>query len=413
MKLNDSLLNRTAEISILIFPTVFVLVPKGGDVVILFLLVINLIYLAINRSNKLPYSSEEKKLLWVIGLYLVWQLLNNFLVGSKALETDGIALFILLLPLFHHIRKFSMDRNLVIYSILAGALACFLIAVYQRYMLGIPRVGGFFKIIAFGGISVTLALMCLWVAILTQRRKLSLLMFCGFGLACYASLLSGSRGPWLSIFSCLVLLIIFNPKAWSIKKRVIITLSALLLISSAYALPSVQQRVNLAASQFDAYFSQGMVDTSIGLRLEVWRAALTGIGEKPWSGIGSENFDDLIAELANRGEIDPILTTNVRHVHNEYLSTAMYRGIPGLVSLLLIFLVPLYLFLKNYHSVKGNDQLLLGCGIIMIISSMTMSMSDLFFQHHRESLFFAVYIYLIFGLVFSQSEKAPTGKALS
>lgn len=142
----------------------------------------------------------------------------------------------------------------------------------------------------------------------------------------------------------MVLLIIFNPKVWSIKKRVIITLSSLLLISSAYAVPGVQQGVTLATTQFDAYFSQGMVNTSIGLRLEVWRAAPISIGEKPWSGIGSENLDEMIAELVNRGEIDPILTTNVRHVHNEYLSTAMYRGIPGLASLLLIFLILFFRF---------------------------------------------------------------------
>lgn len=117
----------------------------------------------------------------VIGLYLGSHLLNNYFVGLKALETDGIALFILLLPLFYHVRMFSMDRNFVIYGILVGAFACFLIAVYQRFMLGIPRVGGFFKVIAFGGISITLALMCLWVAILTERRKISLLMFCNSG----------------------------------------------------------------------------------------------------------------------------------------------------------------------------------------------------------------------------------------
>ena len=413
MSLNNSYLNKITEISIFIFPPMFILVPKGGDVVLLFLLVINLTYLTVNRSNKISYSLEEKILLSVIGLYLGLHLLNNFFVGSKALETDGIALFIILLPLFHHVRKFSMDRNVVIYGILAGAFACFLIAIYQKYMLGMPRVSGFFKIIAFGSISITLALMCLWMAILTRRRKISLLMFCGFGFAFYASLLSGSRGPWLAVISCLVLLIIFNPRAWTVKKRAVITLSSLVLISSAYALPGVQQRVDLAISQFDAYFSQGVVaSNSVGLRLEVWRAVLISVGENSWSGIGSENFGEMIADLANRNKIDPILTTKISHAHNEYLSVAMYRGLPGLASLLLIFLVPFCTFLKYYHTVKSNDQLLLGCGIILIVSSMTMSMSDLFFQHHRESLFFAVYIYLIYGLVFSGSEKARPGKAL-
>jgi len=236
-------------------------------------------------------------------------------------------------------------------------------------------------------------------------------MFCGFGFAFYASLLSGSRGPWLAVISCLVLLIIFNPGAWTVKKRAVITLSSLLLISSTYALPGVQQRVDLAISQFDAYFSQGVVSNPIGLRLEVWRAALISTIERPWLGVGSENYEDMIVELASRGEIDPIVT-KLNHVHNEYLSAAVYRGIPGLTSLLLIFLVPLYLFLKYYHSVKGDNQLLLGCGIIMIVSGMTTSMSSPFFQHHRESLFFVVYIYLIYGLVFSGSEKAPTGKAI-
>ncbi len=412
MNLDNSFLDRALGVLILIFPPMFILVPNGGDVVLLVMLVISLIYLVINRSNIISYSYEQKFFLVVIGGYLGLQLLNNFFTGSKALETDGIALFIVLLPLFHHVRKSGVNRNYIIYGILAGAFACFLIAIYQKYMLGMPRVKGFFKIIAFGGISITMALMCFWAAILVKSRKISLLMFCGFGLACFASLLSGSRGSWLSVFSGLVLLILFNPKAWTVRKRVIITLSAIVLISSTYALPIVQKRVELATSQLDAYFSQGLVSPSVGLRLEVWRAALVSVEENPWLGIGAENFNDKITDLINRGKADPILMSRLGHVHNEYLFAALHRGIPGLVSLLLIFLVPLYAFIRYYHEVGGSDQLLLGYGIVMIVSGMTMSLTDVYFQHHRESLFFAFYTYLIYGLVFSGSGKGRIEKDL-
>ncbi|MCP4488225.1 MAG: O-antigen ligase family protein [Gammaproteobacteria bacterium] len=412
MNSDNSLLNRAVGICVLIFPSMFILVPNGGDVVLLIMLVISLIYLIINRGNKIPYSVDEKKLLLVISAYIGLHLLSNFFIGSEVWRTDGVALFIILLPVFLHIRKSVMDHKYIIYGVLAGAFACFVIAVYQKYMLGMPRAMGFFKIIAFGGISITIALMCFWAALLVKSRKISLLMFCGFGLACSASLLSGSRGSWLAVFSGLVLLILFNPKAWTVKKRAMITLSAIVLISSSYALPIVQKRVDIAVLQFGDYFSHGLKkSTSVGLRLEVWRAALDSVEENPWMGIGSGNFNDKINELVNMGKVAPAITGSA-HVHNEYLFAALHRGIPGLVSLLLIFLVPLYTFLKHYHAVRDGDKLLLGYGIVIIVSGMTMSLTDLYFQHHRESLFFALYIYLIYGLVLSGSDKGKIEKDL-
>lgn len=412
MTLNHQLLDKIIGILLFIFPAMFILVNKGGDILLLIMLVIHIIYLAVNRRDKFPYSSEEKILFLVISLYLGLQLLNNFFVGSKALESDGITLFIMLLPLFHHIRRSVIDRKYIIYGVLAGAVACFIMAIYQKYMLGIPRVSGFFKIIAFGWISMTMSLMCLWAAILSESKKLCLLMVGGFILACIASLLSGSRGPWLSIISCLVFLLLFNPKSWGIKKKVIITLSSLILISASYfAMPEVQQRVSQATSEIDSYFSSGVVNNSVGLRLEVWRAALISIGEKPWEGIGSENFDEMIAELSIRGEIDPIMSSNISHVHNEYLTAALHRGIPGLATLLLIYLVPFYVFVRHYRSASADDQMLLGYGMIMIVSSMTVSMTDLFFQHHRESLFFVFYIFVIYGLALPRSKSKTTEQA--
>ncbi|MCP4275804.1 MAG: O-antigen ligase family protein, partial [Gammaproteobacteria bacterium] len=186
-------------------------------------------------------------------------------------------------------------------------------------------------------------------------------MFSGFGLACFACLLSGARGAWLAVLSGLVLLIIFNPKAWTVRKRAVSTLCSVVLIAATYyALPIVHKRVDIGISQFNAYFSEGAVkQSSAGLRLEVWRAAMISIEDSPWLGIGAGSFNDRITDLVDRGKVDPAIA-GLGHVHNEYLIAALHRGIPGLIALLFLLLVPLYAFIKHYHEVRDCDQLLLG-----------------------------------------------------
>ena len=293
-----------------------------------------------------------------------------------------------------------------------GSLACFLIAIYQVFLLEMPRANGITNAVPFGGISITLGLMCISAVVFSQSNKFTIIMILGFIFGSIASILSGSRGAWLALLSCFVYFIWSNPIPLSVRHRTIYSLVFVLTILACYQIPDIQLRVDVAIQDIDAYFNQNIVYTSAGLRLETWKAAFIVFSENPVFGIGEGNFNFTTAmtNLASRGEIAPEIPTLIAHVHNEYLSAALHRGVFGLLSLMILFLFPLWVFRQRLLVSNGIHKTLLVSGIMLILCSMTISLSDVFFQHHNQTLFFATYLYIFFGLASSERSSCETAK---
>ena len=358
----------------------------------------------LSSKEKLPLKKNEKLFLQVIGFYIFVYLANIYILDSSISEFGYTARFIILLPVFFYARKQKLNTSMVLYGIFLGSLACFLIAIYQVFLLEMPRANGITNPVPFGGISITLGLMCISAVVFSTSNKFTIFMILGFIFGSIASILSGSRGAWLALLSCFVYFIWSNPIPLSVRHRTIYSLVFVLTILACYQIPDVQLRVGYAIQNIDAYFNQNIVYTSAGLRLETWKAGFIVFSENPVFGIGEGNFNFTTAmtNLANRGEIAPVIPTSIAHVHNEYLSAALHRGVFGLLSLMILFLFPLWVFRQRLLVSNGIHKTLLVSGIMLILCSMTISLSDVFFQHHNQTLFFVTYLYLFFGLASSE-----------
>jgi len=385
------------------------IVKNGGALVLILLVIITGISL-FSSTEKLPLKENEKLILLAVGFYVFVYAANIYILDSSIIELGYTARFIMLLPVFFYARKQNVSAPMVLYGIFLGSLACFMIAMYQVFLLEMPRAKGITGPIAFGGISITLGIMCISAVVFSQSNKFTIFMILGFIFGSIASILSGSRGAWLALLSCFVYFIWSNPIPLSVRHRIIVSLIFVLTILACYQIPDIQLRVDYAIQSIDAYFNQNIVTTSSGLRLETWKAGLIVFSENPVFGIGEGNFTAAITNLANTGEIAPLLPTLIAHIHNEYLSAAMHRGVFGLLSLLILFLFPLWVFKQGLLASNGTPKILLISGIMLILCSMTISLSDVFFQHHNQTLFFVTYLYLFFGLVSSERSSRATAK---
>jgi len=386
-------------------------VTNGGALVLILLVIITGISL-LSSTEKLPLEKNEKRLLQVIGFYIFVSSVSIFILDSSISEFDNTTRFIILLPVFFYARRQNIDASMVLYGIFLGALACFLIAMYQVFLLEMPRATGVSHPVIFGGISITLGLMCISAVIFSKSNKFTIFMILGFIFGSIASILSGSRGAWLALLSCFVYFIWSNPIPLSVRHRIIVSLIFVFTILACYQIPDIQLRVDYAIQNIDAYSNQIIEKNSLGLRLETWKAGFIIFFENPVFGIGegNGNFITALTNLTNRGEIAPAIPTSIAHIHNEYLSAAMHRGIFGLLSLMILFLFPLWVFKQGLLASNGTPKILLISGIMLILCSMTISLSDVFFQHHNHTLFFVTYLYLFFGLVSSERCSRETAK---
>ena len=93
------------------------------------------------------------------------------------------------------------------------------------------------------------------------------------------------------------------------------------------------------------------IDASFTGRDEIWQFALAAVAEKPIAGHGYSAFWDGAAERQTAQGSEWAVTAS--HSHNSYLDLAVNIGLPGLLLVVLIFvLAPL----RNFHEVQAHNR---------------------------------------------------------
>lgn len=156
----SSIISTTAGLLILLFPALLVAVPNGGAGILVLLLLVSIFGLTKNRAV-MPLHPDERYFLYAVGLFLLVYAFNAWYFEVKVSELDNPLRFLLLLPVFFYLRKIKLNINYLILSLFFGTLSCVVFSIYQLYFLSIGRAHGITSIVAFGGISITLALLSL------------------------------------------------------------------------------------------------------------------------------------------------------------------------------------------------------------------------------------------------------------
>jgi O-antigen ligase len=185
-----------------------------------------------------------------------------------------------------------------------------------------------------------------------DTRALRWLKIAGLLAGLWASIASGSRGGWLAIPLFVVLIVYFRAgrMSWRVvgsSASIIVLMGALLFAAAS----SVQQRLdNLSDAMTD--LSQGrQADTSIGIRLQLYKAALEIFIRNPVFGVGPEGFAEQMKPMAAAGKLTPQAAyLGEGEVHNDILSKAAGMGIFGVLAILAVYLAPMRLFWRAARS---------------------------------------------------------------
>jgi O-antigen ligase len=350
---------------------------------------------------------------------LIVTLLSYFLIFSISVVLDGfhtreldrpsrflfasLALIILL--------KTKIKGEYVLYGVIVGAAGTGLLALYQYFMLDMARPTGFQIVIAYGNDSFLLALLALAaVGFFSTHKKYTLLALCVIAaiLGMTAFMLSGTRGGWLATPLALLVL-------WSYRKTLKVRLQ-LLIVTLIFALtlilllnPNIQtlERLKIANSNFDRYFSGGIINTSTGLRLEMWKSALYSFKENPIFGSGEYGNKAYRKKQIDQGLVSSAVY-KFNHAHNELLTALSHRGLVGFLSILSIYLVPLWLFSKVLFSkqLKANpDKKVMALGGCLIsLSYFSYGLTQSMLYHNSGSTIYPFFIIIYWAALKSFEE---------
>lgn len=362
---------------------------------ILALLAILLCGSFILQSSERKLNHEDKWLAGSFIFYFITFFITVYFDGFHVKELDRPSRFLLSALILVMLVKTRMRVSWLLYGTCAGAIGAGTIALYQYFMMEMSRASGFHHTIAFGNDSLMFSLLALASIgyFFIKKKTFSIILAiisAVVGIVAFA--LSGTRGGWLA-------LPLFCYLGWHyrylIKKRTLAISSVAFGFLVAFFLlsPNSQsaKRIEIAYNNLHAYIKGNAKKTSTGTRLEMWKSAWHSFKEKPLIGPGFYGNKALKKQQIKAGLVDPVVL-QYNHAHNEIATSTGYRGILGLLSILGIYFVPLYLFLKKLRDSDWPQKAFPLSGIVVCLSYMTYGLTQSMFEHNSGATLYSLLI---------------------
>jgi len=232
--------------------------------------------------------------------------------------------------------------------VLVGSLLVFLAAIEQVGALG--RAEGAYNAILFGDFSAYLACAAATAAYANRGQPIYLAAFLtAVLLSGYASILSGTRGSWISLYlglSFVLLVSVFSQRRrFGVVGKTALALLALALFTWVLSLhPLIMSRMSEATQTFLQFLSGGDPNTSVGYRLQMWGAAYDMWIANPLLGSGLGDYSHDLAEMIRLGQSS--MNAHFGEAHSLYFEFLGTTGLLGFITLMAgMFVLPLLTFL--------------------------------------------------------------------
>lgn len=384
--------NRTHIYTVLIglFFILFLQFKASYNVIPALLGLLGLAVIIIRIKHKTFNIQPENKLLVfsLLGYFSLF-VLSVILHEGKGRDLDLPSRILLILPILTLLYDQKIKSKWIIYSIL---IACFLnglVAMYQVWELKWSNPFPNYHRIQSGDIAMSIALFSLCISFYFYQIKNKLLTFIttlAFSFGFIASILCLSRGSLIGFLLALITLFILYRQLLSKKILIFIILSTIIAGGISYKI--AQSRWDRVQGEINQCLTHNKCNTSIGLRLDMYKSALLGIQQKPLLGWGFDGVKEMRKQHANQGLVTKEIV-RFNHSHNQYLHDASVRGILGLIALLTIFFIPLALFIKNLKQSHNPLSHLWGrMGIVHIIATIGYCLTQSFLSHHSGNMFY-------------------------
>lgn len=309
----------------------------------------------------------------------------------------GASRIALCIPIYLYFKYYVSTKKLysspIIWGTILGSLGALLIACYQFFIEGRPRVDGFLFSINFGYLACSLAVLSI---ALIKLKKYRWLLILSLIFASSATLMTLTRGAIIAIPVAVCMYFIFEYKEIGLRKIFIVTTACLSTLFVIYNnSPAFQERVSFTAQETHSILGGDISSSdSAGGRLMLWNASIEALKLSPVTGLTYSEREDLNQELYKRGVMND-WTANVKrgHAHSQYFEQIASGGILGIVALCFMLIVPLVYF---FHYRRKSNAAYVGTFFVLTIS--ICCLTEVALQQNLISTFYGFMLALLFAV---------------
>lgn len=300
-------------------------------------------------------NSLAKNLFTVALGYLLWCAVTVVGLNSSLQALDNGIIFVvwcLMLPVM------SVLKPNHVFLAVGGFLALLValgIALTQFHVLHLERAFGLYGnsqsgsgAIKFGDMALLLGVLAL--ILLAQLPRLKLIGFLSLLLGILISIYASSRGSFLALLLCIIVWHLSIRKQRHLGPVILIgAMSGLVLLYSVNWLMHdyLLARIIETRDELQSVFAFKL-STPIGIRVQLWSAAIIMFMDNPILGVGINNFSKTLKGLHQHGLVSDS-AAHFSHAHNEFLCALASGGLVGFTLTVLLFVLPIKLFRRDYH----------------------------------------------------------------
>lgn len=375
---------RILAILLFCYP-LFLLTVKGGMNTLFFILVAASLVAVFRHRKPLRQIFDGNAIIFTVSMSssVIAIFLSQVYHGKfDPHPYDAASRFLLSVPIYLALRNINLRAIAVLqYAMPIGVIsALFTILFLQHYPLydGTRLTNSFINPIHLGGLGLMLGLLSLFSINWCGRDShyVVALKLLGLLAGVYLAVQTESRGAWLAVPFIMLTWIILRSRQWKfISTLYAFVLLTLIMVGSYFSVDVIHQRIDSIYQDLVSFYN-GQRDTSVGIRLQHWIAALHLYMQSPVFGIGSDGFAQSMSAMSKSGLItERAAQIGQGEVHSQILASLVSLGIFGLIANLLIYFVPLLVFLRSAKYGSGFTKAASMMGICLTIGYFTFGLT--------------------------------------
>lgn len=322
---------------------------KDGDKI---LVILTLVSLSISiykfKLNSIKENAKNYQfLLYIIILTLLSFVYKHYEDSHIINLRVALSIVIIYLSIPKHYYQSKSFPFILLFSSISAASYAF----WQHDILHLARENWTLNAIPYSACCLVLFTITSIKTLYAKDSLEKVLLFLSSLVSLYAIFISETRGVLIAAIMQIILVSFFYFKSQTSKKVRLLAILFLTISLTSIIYVNKERLINNTLSEY-AKIEKGNTNTSIGLRLDMWKAALLLVKDKPLLGYGN-HYHSSIEKLYRENKISETLYHfPFQHFHNQFLDYNVRYGVIGLLLLAIFIVLPSYLVSNTSYTIE-------------------------------------------------------------